>query len=432
MEFRKKILIVEDEWIVAKDIKNSIEQLGYEVTSIESSGEQALLSVELDQPDLVIMDIKLEGNIDGIETTKRLNSQFNLPIIYISAYYDESYIKRLKTSKPSGFLTKPLNIRELHAAIEISLYKLELEKKLKKTEVNSKNNKNTTPFFENELHMEKWVKKRLNELQRINQILTIEIDARKMAQHGLREGQEFLRGILSSLDETLIIVFDEDGLINFAWGANTLEERYGIKFKDFMGEKLETLFSITADKESSEPLKDIFDSEKKNRKELKIEMSSGSVWMDVTFSAIKGNNNQITGMIAAAREITDIQNSEEFFNNFFNSIDDLIFVLDLEGNVIQVNSYFIKRMGYSEDEIKKMSVFDLHHQNQRNKVKTYFSELISNERDIYKMPLKTKEGSIIFADIKVTVGYWLGKKAIFGVGRDILENKSPTEAKINT
>jgi len=129
-----KILIVEDEIIVAEDIKDSLEELGYIITAIADSGEQAIQEATITQPDLVLMDIRLKGKIDGIQASETIWNNFKIPIVYLTANSDISTIKRAKNTEPFGYVTKPFRERELHAAIEIALHRHQLEKKLKERE----------------------------------------------------------------------------------------------------------------------------------------------------------------------------------------------------------------------------------------------------------------------------------------------------------
>ena len=126
-----KIMVVEDESIVAKDIQNRLKRLGYKVNDIVSSGEEAISKAAETQPDLVLMDIVLKGEIDGIEAAKQINTLFNVPIVYLTAYADDSTIQRAKITEPFGYILKPFQTKELHSAIQIALYKHEIEKKLK-------------------------------------------------------------------------------------------------------------------------------------------------------------------------------------------------------------------------------------------------------------------------------------------------------------
>ena len=126
-----KILVVEDERIVAKDIQVSLEDLGYTVPAVVASGEEAISKAAETFPDLVLMDINLKGNIDGVEAARQIRTRFDVPVIYLTAYSDDNTLERAKLTQPVGYLLKPFKARELHAAIQIALTKYRLEKKLK-------------------------------------------------------------------------------------------------------------------------------------------------------------------------------------------------------------------------------------------------------------------------------------------------------------
>lgn len=129
-----KILIVEDESIVAMDIKHRAEVLGYQVTAIIPSGEEALVSVAQNRPDLVLMDIVLKGEMDGIEAAQKIRDNYDIPVVYLTAYSDERTLKRAKITQPFGYIIKPFDDRELHSAVEVALYKHQMESKLKESE----------------------------------------------------------------------------------------------------------------------------------------------------------------------------------------------------------------------------------------------------------------------------------------------------------
>lgn len=129
-----KIVIVEDESIVAKDIKNRLNKLGYAVSAMVVSGKEAIQKVEKTQPDLVLMDIVLKGEIDGIEAAEIIWKKFHVPIVYVTAYTDSEVMERAKTTEPYGYLLKPLDTRELLVTIEMALYKHKMEKKLRERE----------------------------------------------------------------------------------------------------------------------------------------------------------------------------------------------------------------------------------------------------------------------------------------------------------
>lgn len=134
-----QILIVEDERITAEDIKGALEGAGYKVPDLVSSGEEAVKKAGEIRPDLILMDIHLDGKMDGIEAAEIIKGKFGIPVIYLTAYSDSITVQRAKITEPSGyilkepfgFIHKPFEESELHTAIEITLYRDKVEKKLR-------------------------------------------------------------------------------------------------------------------------------------------------------------------------------------------------------------------------------------------------------------------------------------------------------------
>lgn len=125
-----KIMVVEDEAVVIADIKMSLTGLGYDVCAVATSGEDAIKKAEEIIPDLILMDIKLAGGMDGIATAKVIHSRFDIPVIYLTAYVNEDYLKRAKKTEPFGYLTKPIVHKELQANIEMALFKHAIDRQL--------------------------------------------------------------------------------------------------------------------------------------------------------------------------------------------------------------------------------------------------------------------------------------------------------------
>lgn len=131
---KAKVLIVEDENIVAFNIQNRLEGLGYTVTAVISSGEVALQKVAETFPDLVLMDIKLKGTIDGIQAAEQIRKEFQIPVVYLTAYTDEETLNRAKLTEPYGYILKPFEARDLGTTIEMALYKHMIERQLRERE----------------------------------------------------------------------------------------------------------------------------------------------------------------------------------------------------------------------------------------------------------------------------------------------------------
>ena len=120
---KTRILIVEDESLVAKDIQAMILNLGYAVAGVVSSGEKALQKIEDNCPGLILMDIVLKGSLDGIATAEKIRARCDVPIVYLTAYADEATVNRAKLTEPFGYLLKPFEERELQTTIEMALHK---------------------------------------------------------------------------------------------------------------------------------------------------------------------------------------------------------------------------------------------------------------------------------------------------------------------
>lgn len=129
-----RILLVEDEAIVAMDIENSLKSLGYTVPAMASSGEEAIEQVSRTLPDLVLMDIMLQGDMDGVEAARAIRDRFDIPVVYLTAYADDTTLGRAKVTEPFGYILKPFEQRMLHITIEVALYKHKMERKLRESE----------------------------------------------------------------------------------------------------------------------------------------------------------------------------------------------------------------------------------------------------------------------------------------------------------
>ena len=181
-----KILIVEDESIVGLDIQTRLERLGYEAPEVAASGEEALeLAAEI-RPDLALMDIMLQGDMDGVETAEIIRERFRIPVVFLTAYSDESTLQRAKISGPFGYILKPFKERELHTTIEVVLYKHQAEIKLQQA------------YDE----LEKRVEERTVQLARANEELRREVLERERAEESLQRRFEQLQ-VMYQLSDAL-------------------------------------------------------------------------------------------------------------------------------------------------------------------------------------------------------------------------------------
>ena len=127
-----RILIVEDEAIIAADLQRRLSRLGCEVVGTAASGEDAVRLATALKPELVLMDINLRGEMDGTQTAQQVRTQLQLPVVYLTASSDATVVKRAKLTDAFGYLLKPLDERLLHITIEMALYKHQMEQERKK------------------------------------------------------------------------------------------------------------------------------------------------------------------------------------------------------------------------------------------------------------------------------------------------------------
>jgi PAS domain S-box-containing protein len=126
--------VVEDEQIVALELKDRLTRIGHSVVGVVASGEEAIEHVRRLQPDLVLMDIKLQGEMDGIEAAETIRSETDIPVVYLTAFADETTLQRAKLTEPYGYILKPFQERELHVIIEVSLYRHRIARELRESE----------------------------------------------------------------------------------------------------------------------------------------------------------------------------------------------------------------------------------------------------------------------------------------------------------
>ena len=157
------ILIVEDESIVGLDIQKRLVRMGYDVSAVVASGEAALASARKSPPGLVLMDIHIQGGMDGVETATLIRRRMDIPIVFLTAYSDENTLERAKATEPYAYVLKPFKDRELKTTIEIALYRHSIERELQQARD----------------HLELRVEERTAELARVNAELKGEIEQRQ-------------------------------------------------------------------------------------------------------------------------------------------------------------------------------------------------------------------------------------------------------------
>ncbi|MGC1393061.1 MAG: ATP-binding protein [Coleofasciculaceae cyanobacterium] len=210
-----KLLIVEDEEIVAFDIESILHNLGYEICDIVSSAEEAIASASRCLPDLILMDIMLKGSMDGIQAAAEIHKCFDIPIVYLSAYGDTNTIERAKLTEPFGYLLKPFTEKELHTVIEIALTRHHAEQKVRQAlETEKELSKLKSLFVANASH----------EFRTPLTTIRSSVDLLELYSNGLMDEQKnkhfqrinlAIEQLLQLLDDLLVIGKAESGKLDF-------------------------------------------------------------------------------------------------------------------------------------------------------------------------------------------------------------------------
>lgn len=130
-----KILIVEDEAVIAMEIESRMTRMGYQVVGPASTGERALALARESRPDIALMDINIQGPIDGIQTAATLQEQMGIPAVFLTAYSDDATLERATGAGPLGYLTKPFSDRDIRAAVEVAIHRRDKERELKRKQI---------------------------------------------------------------------------------------------------------------------------------------------------------------------------------------------------------------------------------------------------------------------------------------------------------
>ncbi|MCP4399435.1 MAG: response regulator [bacterium] len=249
-----RVLVVEDERLVAKNIHRQLQQMGYDVPSTVASGKEAIESAVKMRPDVILMDISLQGKMDGVEAAERIRERLDVPVIYLTAYADEPLLQRAKLTTPFGYILKPFQGTELRNTIEIALYNHARDRKL-------------------------------------------------------HENEETLRSTIASMDD-LVFVLDKDGVFLEYYQPSQQSEWYitpdvfiGKSFKDVLPPHVVQL--LEAEIEAVAATGTV------RQCEYALEMTEGVMWFNAKVSMRHSHDSAIAGFTVVVRNITARKQMED-------------------------------------------------------------------------------------------------------------------------
>ncbi len=358
---KKRILIVEDERISAENIKLNLGKLGYSVSAIATTGSEAIKAAKEYKTDLVLMDIQLQDEMDGIEAAQQIRAHMNIPVVYLTAYADPLTLARAKITEPFGYILKPFEGKDLHSAIEIALYKHRMEKR--------------------------W-----------------------------RETQEWLSTTLKSIGDA-VIATDADGLVTH---MNLAAEVFtGWKQEEVVGEDLKTVFNIV-NKKTERKIHDLVGTAIKHGSVFKLPgnlflslKNKKEIRIDASCIPVRDDGGNINEVIVAFRDISAQKQTEESLKtsraNFCSIVEmspDGIIIVDRAGIVQFMNpaaEIFIGRK--EKDLLEKKFIYDV----------------AANE--VGEIEIKRLDGNSGVGELRADKTDWNNKPSYLVVIRDVTERK---------
>jgi len=314
------IFIVEDEAIVANDIRETLKSLGYSVSGIAKSGELALEKIKETHPDLVLMDIHLAGTMDGIETAGTIHTKYGIPIIFLTAFTDSVLLERAKVTEPYGYIVKPYDERGLHSAIRMALYKYGIDKKLKENE---------------------------NRLRVLNEELETRVAARTAS---LRQQLEFLQQLINTIPAP---IYYKNSRGEYLGCNNAFETYTGIPKPGIVGKTDAALFPSNMSVLSAEK-----DSQLMSRRGIQVYQTrfphADHLYRDVIIKKATFNNPEggIAGFIGVMIDITDrihadkaLRESEGKFRAISEDLTELIWRSSPDRTCTFANPAFLRYFG---------------------------------------------------------------------------------------
>jgi len=320
-----RIFIVEDEAIVADDLKETLISLGYRVAGTAKTGESAVRTIAETDPDLVLMDIHLAGTMDGVQTAGEIHKTSDIPVIYLTAYADKTLLDRAKLTAPYGYVIKPYDERELRSVIEMAWYKFGLDRKLRDSE---------------------------ERLQKLNDELEARVAARTAS---IQQQVRFLQQLVDTIPAP---VYYKDSKGEYLGCNNAFETYTGISKRGIIGRTDAALFSSDLAVLSSEK-----DSQLMSRRGIQVYQTkfphADRNYRDViikkaTFSDTEGG---IAGFIGVMIDITDrihaeeaLRESEERFRAIVEDQTELVWRSSPDRTCVFANLAFLRYFGRNAED----------------------------------------------------------------------------------
>jgi|GEM_PF-326360 len=353
---KKSILIVEDEKIVALDLRSIFLRAGYAVLPDAATSTEAVTVALEKKPDVILMDIALQDGFDGIHAAQIIRQSLDVPIIFITANSDIHTLERAKATNPYGYILKPFDEHDVRTTVEMALYKHQSEQKLK--------------------DQERW-----------------------------------LQTTLRSIGEA-VIATDEKGIVKFM--NSVAEQLTGWMERDAIGKKLMSVFTIVQEENEGQfidPLSIILREKKSSgpaNHTMLISKNGSRVHIEQSVSPILGESGDVIGAVLTFRDITErrkvqeqLRQSEKRFRALIEKSSEVVCVLDSTGNVTYVTEAATRILGYRVDELVGRNAFEFVHPEEVEQCQKVFNELVAfpERAPLVQYRVQHKNGSWVWLEL---------------------------------
>jgi len=382
---RIRIMVVEDESIVAKDIQSCLAHLGYSVPATAASGAEALVKARQVRPHLALVDIRLKGDMDGIVLGQELRERLHVPVVYLTAYSDDATIERAKKTEPFGYLLKPFEERELQTAIELALYKSHMEARL-------------------------------------------------------RESEQWLAATLRCIGDG-VMATDDKGSVRF---MNPVAEAItGWREPEALGKPVSEVFR-TVDELTRAPLqtpfyraiREGFEPDPAAEK-LLLSAAGTETVIEETAAPIRGLAGEVLGAVLAFRDVSErrwaveqLRASEERHRDLFENANDIIYTTDLQGRLLSVNRAAERLIGYTRQELLGMDIFQVLAPEYHQPAREFLYRGLGGEGPAaLELEIIARDGRRMCLEASMRLQFANGRPSgVHAVARDITERRQAQQA----
>jgi len=355
-----KILVVEDEAITGMDIRKSLIEMGYSVGDVATTGELAVRKAGELHPDLVLMDIMLAGKMTGIEAAEIIRRVFHIPVVYLTAYSDDSFLARAKITEPYGYILKPFRELELKTTIEMALYKFAME-------------------------------------------------------HALRVGEETTRVLLNATEDYLFLI-DTHGkflAVNLAL-ARKVEKKIG----DFIGSDISDLVT----QGFLSPRMAAWNLNETQKIPVHFQEEFHNDWFDTSIYPVTGPTGDVVLFAISIRNITksklmeeQSRQNEEFFRSLIEETSDIVTIINRDGTIRHESPSIARTLGSGLEPIAGRPFADFVSEQDVPELERIIDEVLENPGMVKPIRLKVKDARGAVNTMEGIISNLYGNPVIDGI-----------------